>query len=163
METRRTRRGHRRSPRRYGRMQPAAVALLGNPSIAHPSPSNRRSPRYLHRLSSAGQCRRTTGLSRPPLRTGLGGLFDDSITAEEMQWSIRYTARLVFKRIMRSSYSNGLLGGRCRLKLVNNVKLLTKRNKLKFLAFISNDLLYAIITLMDYSISVAHEWIRIFK
>ena len=60
-----------------GRMQPAAAAPLRTRSVARPSPSNRRSPRYLLR-SSAGKRGRTTGLSRPPLRTELRGLVDDS-------------------------------------------------------------------------------------
>ena len=60
------------------------AAGIGSPlrtkSVARPSPSNRRSPRYPHRSSSsAGQCGRTTGLSRPPLRTELEGLVDDKL------------------------------------------------------------------------------------
>ena len=39
-----------------------------------------KEPRYLRRSSSsAGQRGRTTGLSRPPLRTGLRGLVDDEV------------------------------------------------------------------------------------
>ena len=55
-------------------------------SVTHLSPSSRRNPRYLHRSSSVGQCRRTTGLSRSPIRTDLGGLVDDKLAPNVGQW-----------------------------------------------------------------------------